>query len=903
VPDTSAVSVVIGGVNLTRFARVGRVRIDDVLNDAPNTAALTIILAPRYGPFETGPFAPHAFDHGGFNTQDNHAPQFPPPPVTVGAPIGIYLNGVADQIFGGEILTREQYAEFDHPPHVRLDLSCIDHTRRLNRRVVVKEYGAASATAIVLDVMANYAPSIATSAVEAGLPTIDGGITFTFEEVSRSLSRIAEKIGAYWYVDYAAVLHFFTGTEAGPTPDPIVPGGRFADLKITADLSQVRTRIIVEGDGGTATVTLTAGDSITPISQTTPFNPAGGMAKIGPTRVTYTGIHDGAAKTNTTGTASGGTPGTPGGPPPTPPGALTATLASATTAGGLAGGPYYYAVTFELSDGSRSALGTAAGPVTIGAATGPPPTTAALFNPPTKGPIVVGVTSTYATSYADATGRETAATLGGTQLTGGGRPVDTPSGFAASFINTNGTIAPGYYDYAVTFLTPGGETLPSFARSVNLSIQGAVRITLPWANAAAVVDGRIVGRRVYRSTVNPSTVTTVLPWHHVVDVPGNTPNQQFDDTMADAYLSTKNYPAFSTATDIGEAAAVTLPVSADPRIVQRRLYRKDGPGEYRLVARIPDNTATTFNDVVVGPGGDLAPTSNQINTGAVNLSNIPLGPALTVARRVFRTTAGGSQYRELVTINNNTATTYTDTEGDATLGGSPLPAQGTPGTAGTPSGQIPPTLAGADRIQVSSLTGFPAAGWAVVESVLIRYTGTSSSGGFFLTGIPASGPGAVAADIAAGTVLTLSPALVGVSPVVPVTLGDAIQLIAQVDDLAAQAAIAAIEGGDGIIEFYIQDRRLSEAGARARGLAELELFKTVETQLSYTTHDVNTRSGRTVHVALPAPTNLTGDFLIQRVTIDDVSTAANYNPRRKVDASTTRFSFEDVLNRILLEQH
>lgn len=894
--DPSAVSVIIGGQDLTRFARVGRVRIDDQLNDAPNTAALTIILAARYGPFETGPFAPHAFDNVAFATQDNPAPTISPPPVTVGAPIGIYLNGTTDQIFGGEILTREQYAEFDHPPHVRLDLTCIDHTRRLNRRVVVKEYGAASATTIVLDVIANFAPTIATSGVEAGLPTIDGGITFTFEEVSRSLSRIAEKIGAYWYVDYAAVLHFFTGTEAGPTPDPIVPGGRFADLKITADLSQVRTRIIVEGDGGTATITLPAGDAITPISQTTPFNAAGGMAKIGPSRVTYTGIQAGGAKTNTTGTPTGGSS---GGPPPTPPTAPSAAVASATSSGGLSGGPYTYAVTFELSDGSRSDPGAASNPVTIGAATNPPPTNATLFNPPTKGPILVGVTSTYATSYVDASGRETAATTGGNQLTGGGRPVDTPSGFSAAFVNTNGTMAVGYYDYAVTFLTPGGETLPSFQRNVYMSVQGAARLTLPWANASAVVDGRVVGRRVYRSTVNPATPATVLPWHHVVDVPGNTPNQQFDDTMGDAYLTTKNYPAFSTATDVGEAAVVTVPVSADPRIVRRRLYRKDGAGEYRLVAQIPDNTATTFNDVVPGPGGDLAPTANQITTGAVNLSAIAIGPAGTSRRRIFRTTAGGSQYRELTTLNNNTATTYLDTDADSTLGGSPLPGQGTPATPGT----IPATPAGSTTLQVVNLGVFySAGGWAVVESVLIRYSGLSQAGGFFLTGIPASGVGAITADIPPGTVVTTSPALIGVSPVVPVTIGDAIQLIAQVDDTAAQAAMAAIEGGDGIIEFYIQDRRLSEAGARARGLAELELFKTVETQLTYTTHDVKTRSGRTVHVDLPAPTNLTGDFLIQRVTIDDVSIASNWNPRRKVDASTTRFSFEDVLNRILLEQ-
>jgi hypothetical protein len=891
--DASAVKVVIGGQDVTRFGHVGRVRIDDVLNDAPNTAALTIILTPRVIQPETGPFAAHAFDHVGFNTAFNPAPIIYPPSISVGAPIGIYVSAGADQIFGGEITTREQYDVYQQARHVRLDLTCIDFTRRLNRRKVVWDYGQQSATAIVLDMMAKYAPTIATTAVEAGLPTITGGITFTFEEVSRALSRIAEKIGAYWYVDYAANLHFFTGTEAGAVPAPVVLGGRFSDLKITADLTQVRTRVIVEGDGGTALITLPAGDAITPISQTTPFNPAGGMAKIGPWRVTYTGIHAGGAagggKTNTVGIATGGST---GGTPPLPPTAPTPTVAGATTAGGLSGGPYSYAVTFELSDGSRSDLGAPGGPVTITGASNPAMTTAAFPTPPAKGPIAVGVEVSYATAFVAANGQTTAATtVVFPQLTG--RPVADPTtGIGVGFV-PGGAQAVGYYDYAVTFLTPAGETKPLFIRNMFLSSVGGTRVTFPTA-----FDGRVVGRRIYRSSVSAAVNVTTLPWRHVVDVPNNTLTQ-YDDMAADASLPTKNPPEFSTATDVGESAVVTVPTSADPRITKRRIYRKDGPGAYRFIAELPDNTGTVYNDVVVGPGGELAPTVNQITTGAVNLSNIQIGPAGTIRRRVFRTAAGGTQYRELVNLNNNTATTYLDTQSDANLGGSPLPPQGTPATAGT----VPPTLIGSTTIQVTDLTGFPGAGWVVVESQMIRFSNWSLTGGQFLVGIPTSGPGAITASIPPGTVVTVSPALVGVSPLVPVTLGDAVQLIVQVDDLAAQAAIAAIEGGDGIIEHYIQDRRLSEAGARGRGLAELELFKTVETQLSYTTHDVNTRSGRTVHVDLPAPTSIAGDFLIQRVTIDDVSTASNTFPRRKVSASTTRFSFEDVLNRILLEQH
>lgn len=890
--DASSVQIVIGGRDLTSFARVGRVRIDDLLNDTPNTCALSVVLAPRAVPAAPGPFDVPAFDAVGFNTRAYPAHVATPPPVAVGAPIGIYLRGGAEQIFGGEIVTREQSAEFDQPANVRLDLTCVDFTRRLNARQIVWDYGQMSASALVLDLVARFCPGITTRNVQAGLATITGGITFTWEQPGRALSRIAEKIGAYWYIDYAADLHFFTGTEAGATPAPLVPGGRFADLKISADLTQVRTRIFVEGDGATITLTLPAGDAILPVSQTTPFNPAGGLLTAAPWRLTYTGLHAGGAKTNTTGPVSGGSS---GGAPPTPPGAPIAALASAATAGGLAGGPYVYRTTVELADGSRSTLGAPSAGVTIGAVAAPPGTAAALGGSPTKGPIAVGVASTYATSFVSGNGAETAATVGGTSLTG--RPVaDAPGPIAQSGAGLAPGIPPGWYWYLVTFLTPAGETLGSPIQ-VNVPTGG---VWGTYINVPTSPDGRVVGRRLYRSSVSAASSPAGLPWRHIVDVPTNTAVVQVTDAQPDASYSPKNIPAYSSATDVGEAATVFLPTSPDARITKRRVYRKDGPGEYRLVAEIPDNATGSFADVVVGPGGNIAPTTGSIGTGAVNLSGIAIGPAGTVTRRIFRTVAGGVEYRELTALADNLTTTYLDATPDANLGGSPLPAQGTPGAAGT----IAPTPAASATIQVTGLAGFPAAGWVHLEDAsLIRYTATSTAGGNFLTGIPAAGPGAIVADIPAGSVVTAAPALLGIAPVLGVTLGDAVQLLVQVDDVPAQMALAAVEGGDGVVEYYIQDRRLSEAGARGRGLAELALFKQVETRVSYTTHDLETKSGRTVHAALPAPTNLAGDFLIQRVTVDDVSIAANWHPRRKVDASTTRFSFDDVLARILLEQH
>lgn len=881
--DTSSAVVVIGGEIVTPFARVGRVRIDDLLNDAPNTAALTVVFETRVGAPETAPFAPPAFDAGAFATLDNRNPIIQPPPVEPGAPIQIYAGAVApeSQIFGGQIVARDQYAELDVPKHVRFDLTCIDYTRRLNRRKVAKEYGQQSATAIVLDLIATFAPDITTANVVPALATVTGGITFTFEEPSRALSRIAEKIGGYWYIDYSGDLHFFVDPEPGDVPDPLVPGGRFSNLRMSADLSQVRTRVLVEGDGGTAVATLAAGDSITPVSQTLPFNASGGLAKIGPNRVAYTGVQAGGAKANTVASSSGGTP------PPVAPGAPVASMASASSGGGLAGGPYQYAVTLEMADGARSDIGAASIPVTITPSANPPPTSAALFGTPQRGPIAPNATAAYAVSFVDAAGRESAATQGGTVLTG--RPVPTPSYLTGSD-DAAGAVPVGRYWYAVTNVTALGETL-AFQTVVDVTGQpSTVKI-----NVAGGSDSRVVGQRIYRSSTGaPNAVAPVAPYRLVVELP-HFAGDSYNDNSPDNLLPTATLPSRNTATD-GEGASVSLPVSADPRIVRRRVYRKDNAGEFRFIEEIPDNASTTYSDTIIRSGGVIAPTTNNINTGAINLSSIPIGPAGTVRRRLFRTAAGGTEYREVVAFQNNTGTLYTDTTPDSNLGGSPLPSQG-----GAGAGAVP-TPEGSTTIQVDTLSGFPTSGWVAVEAQMIRYTALSTTGGSFLVGIPATGPGAITAAIPAGTVVSLSPALVGVSPVVPVTLGDAVQLIAQVDDVPAQQAIAAAEGGDGIIEHYIQDRRLSESGARARGLAELALFKQVELRLSYTTHDMKTRSGRTVRVDLPAPTNLVGDFLIQRVLIDDLSFAKNVFPKRQVEASTTRFSFDDVLNRLLMEQ-
>jgi hypothetical protein len=145
-----------------------------------------------------------------------------------------------------------------------------------------------------------------------------------------------------------------------------------------------------------------------------------------------------------------------------------------------------------------------------------------------------------------------------------------------------------------------------------------------------------------------------------------------------------------------------------------------------------------------------------------------------------------------------------------------------------------------------------------------------------LTGVPASGPGSI--------LYTIQP-------------GDQVNLRVVVDDVAAQAAIAALMlplVDDGIIEGQvIQDGRISETEARARGLAQIELRKNLDVAVGFQTRDLNAHAGRTQGVNLTAPTSCVGDFKLQSVSISGFLPARW--PIRQVQGSNRRFTLESLL--------
>lgn len=70
-------------------------------------------------------------------------------------------------------------------------------------------------------------------------------------------------------------------------------------------------------------------------------------------------------------------------------------------------------------------------------------------------------------------------------------------------------------------------------------------------------------------------------------------------------------------------------------------------------------------------GGEVSAAvtvADKTANGKVAVSAIPLGGSAVTSRKLYRTEAAGTTYLLLVTIANNTATTYTDNIADASLG-------------------------------------------------------------------------------------------------------------------------------------------------------------------------------------------------------------------------------------------
>jgi hypothetical protein len=632
-------------------------------------------------------------------------------------------------------------------------------------------------------------------------------------------------------------------------------------------------------------------------------------------------------------------------------GALAAPTATPTitsvTGTALPAGRYRYAYTWVTASGE-----TIASP-TVDFVIGPlaNPTTAPTITTVSGSPLPLG---RYRYAYTWVTG--TGETLPSPTRDFTAALLDTPTTAPAISRNPGAGLPPGNYAYGFTFLTASGETtLGPGAITTATATDASISI-----GSIATGPAGTTGRRVYRTAVNGAQFklhTTipnndpVSPWTDTVadaslGVPAPVANTALADqralvgfalgpagtTARKVYRTVKDGTQLKLLTTVTNNTATALAsgdgtadgslganapttntasVNAQAKVggialgssgvTSRKVYRTVVNGTtLQLLATIANNTATAMTSPDTTPDGSLgaaAPSSTTAVLGQVTVVGIVVGPGATTSRKVYRTTANTTQLKLLTTLANNTATTLpaVDTAADGTLGAN-VPVTDTSGLAGGAAGQVP---AGSTTIPVSSVAPFSPEGWAQIDTQVIRYSGVSAT---TLTGVPATGVGSLQTTVPYNSPIVVVPQLVGIPAsgtgaiALRILQGDAVNLLVIVDDPDAQAALAALLGGDGIVEEYQQDNRISSAEATARANALLALKRDPRTTVRYQVRDPTTSSGASITVDLPAPTNLAGTYRIQDVTISGFLGTATY-PVFDVVASSVRFTFEDLLRR------
>lgn len=836
----TAVRIVLNGLEARSRVRLGTLTITDAINDTPNTCAFTIEGTP--------------------------AP-------SVAQSLRITINANAPLLlFAGAVQTAETSYEASRPTRVVYKCTGIDDTARADRRLPFGAWTNISATAIAQQIIAGFAPGFSSAFVQPGLPAVSVNLDGS-EGMTGAFKQLAKLIGGYFYVEDLAIHLFQSETVATP-PDPIDAVHPFLDdppVALNVDQSQVRTRVYGKGHGEAATGDVLASDTQVPIADVAMFNPAGGQAITLTQRFTYTGIQVGGY-----GSLVG-----PGLTPAAP------TLALA-PGGAVDNGVHGYSVTFVTGSGETIAgqLATVAVGVT------PPPATAPTLTLQSGSGIEDGAHG-YAVSFVTSAGE----TLVGLVATvtcylqvGLVLPVPTmsPCNFGGANYDI-GTLQPStYYYYAVTFGDASGETTLGTGRSSFTSMDprtyGLLLTEIPIGPTGTT------RRRIYRS-VNGTT------WGLLATLADNT-----STTYIDMGTGTGAAPPSSNTTGNptpqNQVRLSTIP-KGDATITQRKIYRtKANATALLLLTTLADNTTTTYTDSTPDASlGAPAPTTASAIANTVNLG-LAIGPATTTARKIYRTVATSgtgpiaAPLKLLATIGNNTAASYTDTAADSTLGA------GTPPTADTsglpqPAGDVP---GGSPSLPVASSLPFNAAGgWIILGAQTIRYTGIS---GNTLTGLPPSGPGALINTVRYGEHADVASVLTGVAGLTQtIGKGDPVNIWIQVDDYNIQAAMARLDGGDGIYEYLVTDERRGEASLRELCLADLQRFGAPLQTLTYATRDMKTKSGRTIVANLTTPP-IQATLMIQTVQISEIDMASGLPPKYQVTASSVRVSLEDLLRQL-----
>jgi concanavalin A-like lectin/glucanase superfamily protein len=245
--------VLLNGVEITRNIWKNTLETTEILSEQPNAAKLRV-----YTPGAASTLVPQC-----------------------GQTLICADGATNNRYFGGTIVkvTRAAVPDpDDRGVQVHLfDLDVTDWTWLLGRRVVTTfiPLGTPANVALV-NVITAFTSGFTTRHVKSA-PTLPGDLNLIGIPVPAALTEIGNAVGWTWRVDVDQDIHFFADSETTQRPKDLVPGVyNYNNLNFTIDLTQIRTRIYVQGAGAKTTAPVAPGTTSIPVDDTSWFVSTGG---------------------------------------------------------------------------------------------------------------------------------------------------------------------------------------------------------------------------------------------------------------------------------------------------------------------------------------------------------------------------------------------------------------------------------------------------------------------------------------------------------------------------------------------------------------------------------------------------------------------------------------------------
>ena len=213
---------------------------------------------------------------------------------TLGQEVSLFYTTPNDYLFGGTLLQIEAQTNSNNTAELWWHCTAVGYPWLLDRYARVNaNYQSTGVNVVVPDILAR----CTNGNFRVGYcPESLGNITmgFTNATVVEAMNRIAKACSAFWeVVPFDGVTRIVNVYQTYPEQPPaVVTEANILrhEFSYSLDLTQVRTRVLFEGRGSSASAVTAGGSSTLPVDDLSPYSPTGGTVSVGYDILTYTGL-------------------------------------------------------------------------------------------------------------------------------------------------------------------------------------------------------------------------------------------------------------------------------------------------------------------------------------------------------------------------------------------------------------------------------------------------------------------------------------------------------------------------------------------------------------------------------------------------------------------------------------